>query len=82
MIFDSAYTFFFFFFININTLMLVTLCLSEVFLKIFSLSVIFAPVVLHGIHCRGLLSSCGRRASPHGSFSSRRLLSVRSRACR
>ena len=71
MIFDSAYTGFFF--ININTLMLVTLCLSEVFLKIFSLSDIFAPV---GLHCRGLFSGCGRRASPRG------LLSLRSRASR
>ena len=66
MVFDSAYASFF---ININTLMLVTLCLSKVFLKHFSLSVIFAPVVLH---CRGLFSGCGRRAS---LLSSRRLLS-------
>ena len=61
MVFDSAYASFF---ININTLMLVTLCLSKVFLKHFSLSVIFAPVVLH---CRGLFSGCGRRASPRGA---------------
>ena len=44
MIFDSAYTLFF---ISINTLMLVTLRLSKVFLKNLSCSVIFAPVVLH-----------------------------------